>query len=177
MGIKINADTFLRSVGPNIFPALQSVTGEVVIEAWNGDFDCSKLVQYQQDHTIHYLSCNGLNNGTNNGTNNGAGGSSHTTNQVLSPGAWAGIGVAIGVFALGLVGGIIWLYIHFKHQLRSSAQTSPETTRRKETTEDHAELPRIVPTPEVDGVGIRREKPDDLMVELPVRPAELPTSP
>ncbi|TGJ80753.1 hypothetical protein E0Z10_g8014 [Xylaria hypoxylon] len=93
------------SVGPNIFPALQSVTGQVVIEAWNDDFDCSKLVQYQQDHMIHYLSCNGMNNGTNSGTknetnsstNNGTGGSSHEFNQALSPGAWAGIGVAISV--------------------------------------------------------------------------------
>ncbi|TRX88008.1 hypothetical protein FHL15_011110 [Xylaria flabelliformis] len=69
------------SVGPNIFPALQSVPGTVVIEAWNDDFNCSK---------------------SNNGTNNGTDATSSEPNQVLSQGAWGGIGVAIGIVVIGI---------------------------------------------------------------------------
>ncbi|KAI0182529.1 hypothetical protein EV127DRAFT_488022 [Xylaria flabelliformis] len=168
------------SVGPNIFPALQSVPGTVVIEAWNDDFDCSKLVQYHNEHVIHILSCNGTNNGTDNGTNgtnNGTDATSSESNQVLSQGAWGGIGVAIGIVVIGLVGGLIWLYVHFKRQLRGIAETTQQISSMKDATQGHEGMPPIIPTQEVDKAGIIREKPDDPLVELPVRPTELPTSP
>ncbi|GAW24365.1 hypothetical protein ANO14919_139490 [Xylariales sp. No.14919] len=163
------------SIGPNIFPALQSVTGTVIVEAWNDDFDCSKLVQYQQDHLIHYLSCNGTNNGTSSVKKNGTDTSPHESNQALSQGAWAGIGVGIGVVVIGLVGSLIWLYIHFKRQLRSLAQTGPQTSSGKATAEDNVEPPPIIPAQEVDGAGIIREP--DPIIELPARPAELASGP
>ncbi|KAI1739825.1 hypothetical protein F4680DRAFT_448442 [Xylaria scruposa] len=160
------------SVGPNIFPALQSVTGAVVVEASNDDFDCSKLVQYHNEHIIHTLSCNGTNNGTNNGTDS----SSSEPNQALSEGAWGGIGVAIGVVVIGLVGGLIWLYVHFKRQLRSLAKTTQQMPSIKDTTQGHVATPRTILAEEVDGAGIIRGKLDD-PVELPVRPAEFSASP
>ncbi|KAI0530231.1 hypothetical protein GGR58DRAFT_524879 [Xylaria digitata] len=179
--IRGNIDT---SIGPNIFPALQSATGTVVIEAWNDDFDYSKLVQYRDNHMIHYLSCNGTNNGTDSSTSNGttsgtnnATDTSHESNLVLSSGAWAGVGVGIGVVVIGLLVGLIWLYVHFKRQIKSLSQTGPQTLSRKETTEGHVEPPRIVQIQEADGAGVVREKPDDPLIELPAKPAELSTSP
>jgi hypothetical protein len=154
----------------------------VIIEAWNDDFDCSKLVQYRESNIIHTLSCNGTNNGTNNATdntkNNGTDSSSHNPSTGLSKGAWAGLGVAIGLVVIGLVCGLLWLYVHFKSQLRKLMEAKPQELNKQEVTENYEEPIRTIETQEVDGTGIIREKPDDsLIVELPVRPAELPTSP
>ncbi|KAI1170848.1 hypothetical protein F4777DRAFT_92049 [Nemania sp. FL0916] len=52
-----------KSVGPNIFPSLKAVPGTVTIEAWNSDFNCSKLVSQVQDSIIQHLVCNGTDNG------------------------------------------------------------------------------------------------------------------
>ncbi|KAF2964053.1 hypothetical protein GQX73_g9521 [Xylaria multiplex] len=171
--IRGNIDT---SIGPNIFPALQSVTGTVVIEAWNDDFDCSKLVQYRDNHMIHHLSCNGTNNGTT-GVANNAIDTIHESNPVLSPGGWAGVGVGIGGFVVGLLVSLIWLYVHLKRQIRNLAQPRPQTLNGKETTEGHVEPPQVFQIQEADGAGIIREKPDDPLIELPAKPAELPISP
>ncbi|KAI1357209.1 hypothetical protein F5Y08DRAFT_324808 [Xylaria arbuscula] len=169
------------SIGPNIFPALQSVTGRVTVEAWNDDFDCSKLVQYQNDHTIHNLTCSGKNNGTTNdmnnqttdGSRNGTDTSQDGSNSALSQGQWAGIGIAIGVVVIGLVGALIWLYFHFKRQLKSLKQTGAPTGRG-EVTGDRAELSHVH---EVDGGNNPREKPDEPLVELPDQSTELPADP
>ncbi|GAP87181.1 hypothetical protein SAMD00023353_2300870 [Rosellinia necatrix] len=160
------------SVGPNIFPALEIVPGSVIIEPWNDDFDCSKLVQYQSDHIIHNLSCNGTNNGTNSGTDT----ISRSSNGALSQGAWAGIGVSIGVVVIGIVGGLLWLYIHFKRQLRKLGENIPPESRKSEVAED-SEEPQTAGLQEADGIGMAREKPAEHIVELPTRPTELPTSP
>ncbi|RYC54608.1 hypothetical protein CHU98_g11600 [Xylaria longipes] len=52
------------STGPNILPALIDVAGNVTVEPWNDDFDCSKLVSQWKDQIIHNLKCNGRNNET-----------------------------------------------------------------------------------------------------------------
>ena len=42
-------------VGSNIFPSLKRVTGSVVIEAWNADFDCSRLEDLNRNGVINEL--------------------------------------------------------------------------------------------------------------------------
>ncbi|KAJ8119612.1 hypothetical protein ONZ43_g3476 [Nemania bipapillata] len=86
-----NIDT---SHGPNIFPALTTVPGTVTIEAWNSDFNCSQLVQQMQAGIIRNLACNGTG-----GTKSDADAGSSS----LSGGAWAGVGVAIGMIILQTV--------------------------------------------------------------------------
>ncbi|KAI0966508.1 hypothetical protein F4678DRAFT_484136 [Xylaria arbuscula] len=48
----------------NVFPALVRVADTVTIEAWNDDFNCSKLLSQYQASTINKLSCNGTDNVT-----------------------------------------------------------------------------------------------------------------
>ncbi|KAI0023646.1 hypothetical protein F4780DRAFT_59379 [Xylariomycetidae sp. FL0641] len=41
------------SLGFNLFPSLKFVSGNVTVEAWNDDFDCSKLVSARGRHNQH----------------------------------------------------------------------------------------------------------------------------
>ncbi|KAI8949822.1 hypothetical protein F4801DRAFT_386024 [Xylaria longipes] len=167
------------STGPNILPALIDVAGNVTVEPWNDDFDCSKLVSQWKDQIIHNLKCNGRNNETetpapksDNGTNTPI----PTSSQSLPSGAWAGIGVGAGVVTIGILGALIWLIIHFRNQLRTlereRVQESEENESSKEPEQQH-----IFQMQEVCGRGIFREKPDDHLIELSTQPAELPTRP
>ncbi|KAI0509499.1 hypothetical protein F5B22DRAFT_616543 [Xylaria bambusicola] len=108
------------TAGPNIFPALIYIPGTVTVEAWNDDFNCSKLVSQWHDRVINNLVCNGTDNGNTAGLapNDGMDTSS---NNGLSQGAWAGIGIGIGITVLGLATAIIWVMMHFKRRLNELA--------------------------------------------------------
>ncbi|KAI0843924.1 hypothetical protein F5Y00DRAFT_274734 [Daldinia vernicosa] len=182
------------SPGPNIFPALTAVSGNVTIEAWNDDFNCSKLVDQYQSGLIHNLACNG----TNNITETNTGSSPGNTSPELSQGAWAGIGVGIGVFVIGTVTGMVWLLLRLKRWKNELI----ERIRQREALQEHHrnslemnhEPPNLNLLLESDGTGIIREKPDDHLREaggraiiaehpddhireLPVPPAELEGAP
>ncbi|KAF3069764.1 hypothetical protein GL218_07910 [Daldinia childiae] len=174
------------SPGPNIFPVLTAVSGNVTIEAWNDDFNCSKLVDQYQNNIIHYLACNGTNNGTGSNTDNAS--------PELSQGTWAGIGVGIGVFVIGTVFGLVLLLLRLKRWkkdlIERIRQQEAQQEHRRDSLEMDQEPPNLNLLLESDGTGIIREKPDDHLREagdtaiiaehpddhireLPVPPAEL----
>ncbi|KAI1422510.1 hypothetical protein F5Y12DRAFT_717298 [Xylaria sp. FL1777] len=169
-----NIDT---SGGPNIFPSLAFVPGTVTIEAWNDDFNCSKLVSQWNDGIIHDLFCNGTANGTVTSTPTPTPTPTPSTTATpgtnisnsLSPGALAGIGVSVGaVVLLGTVA-IVWLVLHYKHRLKSleKAQLPASPFNRQESPGDVLQTD-VSGTHEVDGAGIIREKPDDHIIgEVP----------
>ncbi|KAI2782574.1 hypothetical protein F4815DRAFT_461984 [Daldinia loculata] len=182
------------SPGPNIFPALTAVSGNLTIEAWNDDFNCSKLVDQYQNGLIHNLACNGTNNETGRNTESPPGNAS----TELSQGAWAGIGVGIGVFVIGTVFGMIWLLLRLKRWKKELMeiirQQEAQQEHRRDSLEMDHEPPNLNLLFESDGTGIIREKPDDHLREaggraiiaehpddhireLPVPPAELEGAP
>ncbi|CAJ2508127.1 Uu.00g093130.m01.CDS01 [Anthostomella pinea] len=152
------------SLGPNFFPALTGA-GNVTIEAWNDDFSCSKLVLQQQNGLIKNLACNGTDNST------ATSAPTHSSASSLSGGAWAGIGVSTGVVVLGAA--LVWITLHFRRRFaqlegRASAQQPVDVDSLfTEPTQVYSE-----DTHEAEGQGIIREKPDDHMREMYVRPEE-----
>ncbi|KAI0545606.1 hypothetical protein F4679DRAFT_560587 [Xylaria curta] len=149
------------SIGPNIFPALRSALN-VTVNASNDDFDCSELVSQRDSKIIHNLQCVGKNN--------------QPSSQGLTTGEWAGIGVSTGVVAIGILGALIWLIIHYRRRVKTleteKAHRPEENGWFKEPDQSH-----ISQLQEVCGRGIFREKPDDPLVEMPTQPAELPMRP
>ncbi|KAI0098664.1 hypothetical protein GGR51DRAFT_577018 [Nemania sp. FL0031] len=176
------------SVGPNIFPSLTFVSGNVTVEAWNVDFNCSKLVSQWKDGVIRNLACNGTGNGTDNSTPmpSIASAPNAGSNSQLSRGALAGIGIGAGVFVLGVLVAVIWLVFHYKQRLKimEMAQSQVYTTVSQEPLGDTASS-SVSGTSELHGIGVSEkpddhiigEKPDDHIVELPVGDVELPASP
>ncbi|KAI1273432.1 hypothetical protein F5Y07DRAFT_411429 [Xylaria sp. FL0933] len=165
------------STGPNIFSALVLARGNVTIEAWNEDFNCSKLVSQWNDGLIHQLSCNGTSNGISNALSPSLSNtpSNTTGSSTLPPGALAGIGVGAGLFGIGLIVAVAWLLFHYKRRLNKLelAQRQEQTTRANENpTETIA--PVVSGPHKTSGIGIVREKPDDSLIELPVPAVELP---
>ncbi|KAI1355964.1 hypothetical protein F5Y01DRAFT_301548 [Xylaria sp. FL0043] len=163
-----NIDT---SGGPNIFPSLILARGNVTIEPWNSDFNCSKLISQWNDGVIHTLSCNGTGNGTVTATptltptpsTTSTPGASGSTS--LSAGALAGIGVGAGVFVLLVIVAVIWIVLHYKHRLKTLERRQPPL----ESSPNDRKLSRIyradvAGTHEADGAGIIREKPDDHVI-------------
>ncbi|KAI0870662.1 hypothetical protein GGS24DRAFT_504555 [Hypoxylon argillaceum] len=192
-----NIDT---SSGPNILPSLTFVSGTVSIEAWNADFNCSRLVSQQQQGLINNLQCNGTSNGTSSSsTSPPSSPLASSAPSGLSRGAWAGIGVGIALLVLALLGGAAWLIIYFRRRFAALEAASrppgpisieqqyqhqhPEldTTTLKESDDDRSSStgggggrPAIY---EVDDSGAKVEKPaDDVSHELFVPPAELPVT-
>ncbi|KAI1655411.1 hypothetical protein F4813DRAFT_398506 [Daldinia decipiens] len=182
------------SPGPNIFPALTAVSGNVTIEAWNDDFNCSKLVDQYQNGLIHNLACNGTNNVT--GPNMES--SPQNASSELSQGAWAGIGTGIGIFVICTVLGMIWLLLRLRRWreelMGRIRQQEVQQDYRRDSLEMEHEPPNLNILFESDGTGIIREKPDDHLREaggevviaeqpddhireLPVPPAELEGAP
>ncbi|KAI0449471.1 hypothetical protein F5B21DRAFT_518153 [Xylaria acuta] len=135
------------TVGNNLFPALTFVSGNLMVETLNPDFNCSKLVSQYNDGIIHNLACNGTNNGT----------MDTVSSATLSDGDWAGIGIGSGVILLGLIVVLVWLVLHHIRE-----EIGP---------------PYIGDTGEFDGTGIIREAPDNPLIELPKEDPELPDDP
>jgi hypothetical protein len=90
---------------------LIAVPGTVTIEAWNSDFNCSKLVEQMQASIIQNLVCNGTNNGTR--------GAHHSK---LSKGAEAGIGVGVAVLVIGIAV-LAWLGFHSRRRSSRTAES------------------------------------------------------
>ncbi|KAI3327304.1 hypothetical protein HD806DRAFT_389108 [Xylariaceae sp. AK1471] len=171
-----NIDT---SSGPNIFPTLVLASGNVTVEAWNSDFNCSKLVSQWNDGLIHNLSCNGT-GGTGTSTSNPASTSAAklSSSPHLTTGALAGIGVGSGVFVLLVIVTIVWLVLHYKRRIKSLERAHPQTLPIGHQATQNPSRPHISSIHEVDGTGIIREKPHDpVLPELSVLGPELPTSP
>lgn len=181
--------TYHRSGGPNIFPNLVFVRGNVTVEAWNTDFNCSKLVSQWNDGVIHNLFCNGTGgtststlNPTNTSTSNpttNTSPSDPSDSAPLSTGAFAGIGVGSGLFVLLLIAIIIWLVLHYRRQLQSLKREHAQTLLV-----DHlghhqiSDRPDVSGIHEVDGRGIIREMPHDPVIpELSDSGPEFSTSP
>ncbi|KAF2973085.1 hypothetical protein GQX73_g659 [Xylaria multiplex] len=175
------------SNGPNIFPALELVSGNVIINATNDAFDCSKLVSQLNNNKIHNLNCNGRNynvDASTPGLGNGSGNESGSKSSPgLSGGIWAGIGVGTGAAVLGILGAFIWLIMRYRSRVRklekeaaARASEKKSPTEEKSSTEE-AQQPQVFWMQEVDGRGIFREKPDDPLVEMPTYPTELPSRP
>ncbi|KAI1414182.1 hypothetical protein F5Y13DRAFT_159972 [Hypoxylon sp. FL1857] len=184
------------SPGPNIFPILTAVPGTVTIEAWNDDFNCSKLFDQFQNGIIHNLVCNGTDNTTHAApivpTTVSTTGPDVNSSR-LSQGAWAGIGVAIGVVVILILGGV-WLFIRSERWKKELMERIILRQSHDEDSEIGVEPPNLNVLCESDGTGIIREKPDDhlyeigeeitvseihnnyLVRELPVLPAELPAA-
>ncbi|KAI1738144.1 hypothetical protein F4680DRAFT_426235 [Xylaria scruposa] len=171
------------STGPNIFPSLVHVKGDVVIEAWNADFNCSALVSQKDRFLINSLACNGTDNGTDNGTSTSvpsplASNPSAPKSTGLSPGALAGIGVSSGLVGIGLIAAVVWFFFHYKRRidkLNSELAQRPQQSTGGATTEDV--MPDTSGLYETNGAGIVREKPDDHLVEMSVPPSEKPDDP
>lgn len=152
----------------NIFPSLKRVTGTVTVEPWNEDFNCSNLAQMYQDGIINELRCNGTNNGTISdvGVNN----NSPTANgtPTLSPGAWAGIGIALGLVVAGTVGAIVWFVLRKRRAARPistpiSTPTPPPPTGPQASSNKDAGKSQLEGTA-VGELGAKtpiREKADD----------------
>ncbi|KAI0873295.1 hypothetical protein GGS24DRAFT_501997 [Hypoxylon argillaceum] len=157
--------------GPNIFLSLRSVSGSVIIEAWNDDFNCSKLVSQWQDSVIHFLQCNGTDNSTTDSSPvsmPGSGSLSEASGN-LSEGAWAGIGVGIGVIVLGGVVALVWLFLHYRGQRSEVADTTPE----KLPEQPEVKAPDLAGLNEMEAQRIVREAPDGTIYEMEVRPTEI----
>lgn len=98
----------------------------MVIEAWNEDFNCSKLVSMWQNGNTADLSCNGTDNealavtstapSSNNTDSSEA---ENVSGNNLAPGQWAGIGVAIAVVVLGVVGALFWVVRHYRKKMKT----------------------------------------------------------
>ncbi|KAI1179455.1 hypothetical protein F4777DRAFT_477168 [Nemania sp. FL0916] len=160
------------SQGPNIFPSLVLASGNVTVEAWNSDYNCSKLVSQWNNGLINNLSCNGTDGTDTSPKQRGSG--------RLASDAVVGIGVGSGAVVLLAVVALVWLILHHKHQRmkldRAKLQMIP--TEHRESTYA-PQNPPVDTVQEVDGQGIIREKPHDPIIrELPNNTRhELPTSP
>ncbi|RWA03921.1 hypothetical protein EKO27_g11185 [Xylaria grammica] len=161
----LNTQVAPPSAGPNIFPSLLLASGTVVVEAWNSDFNCSKLVSQLNAGIINSLVCNGTDNGTDHSAPR------QNQNVELSAGAKAGIGVG-SVFVLGIVVAIVWIVVHYRNRLRSlekaHSQMFPASGKKESGEIGVGELH------EMDGADFVREKPDDPITELPIGESELP---
>ncbi|KAK8091950.1 hypothetical protein PG997_002311 [Apiospora hydei] len=102
------------TTSPALFPRLSSA-GEVIIKAWNSEFDCSRLVRMYDKGTIRYLSCNGTNgvNGGKNGARN-----SNNAHSGLTTTVSAGIGAGIGAAVLGIIAVLAWFILRYRRKLR-----------------------------------------------------------
>ncbi|KAI1121929.1 hypothetical protein F5Y10DRAFT_271607 [Nemania abortiva] len=174
--------------GPNIFPALKVISGNVTIEALNNEFSCSKLVS-QLNHTlIHNLRCNGRSysispssvESTSPPGSTSSAESSNGSNISLPSGAWAGIGVGIGTAVLGILAAFTWLIIHYRRRVTKLEEEIAVRAANEKALAALAEglqQPRIFSMQEVDGRGIFREMTDDPLVEMPALPPELDARP
>ncbi|KAI0444842.1 hypothetical protein F4803DRAFT_548670 [Xylaria telfairii] len=157
--------------GANIFPSLKSVSGSVVVETWDPDFNCSKLVSQWRDSIIPTLRCNG----TDNGTAQAAASPPNTpspgmTDSGLTDAEWAGIGVAIGAIVLGSIFATAFLFLHYRR--RRDEKAEPESPQEQQ--EIDVQPPDLSGLHEADRGLILREAPDSALCEMAVPPTEKP---
>ncbi|KAI1744673.1 hypothetical protein F4680DRAFT_405723 [Xylaria scruposa] len=143
------------SIGPNIFPALRSVSN-VTVKTSN-DFDCSKLASQYNSKIIQNLQCNGR------------------RSTRLTTGAWAGIGVSTGVVVIGFLGALIWLIVRYRRRVKTLETEKSRDGREEKEPSKEPSQPHICQLPEMCGRGVCQEMPDDHLVEMPTLPAELST--
>ncbi|RYP71647.1 hypothetical protein DL770_008104 [Monosporascus sp. CRB-9-2] len=120
--------------GSNIFPSLKRVRGSVVVEAWNKEFNCSKLVALHQGGIINDLRCNGTGNGTLATT--------ETTNEMASPaaisqGAWTGIGVGGGLLFLGALAAVTCLILRSRRRKAQGPGGSQTQNQQQPSSSTH----------------------------------------
>ncbi|KAI0015589.1 hypothetical protein F4780DRAFT_67356 [Xylariomycetidae sp. FL0641] len=150
--------------GPNIFPRLQYVSGNMTIEPWNDDFDCSKLSSLaNEEQIINHLTCNGTNSVTPSDTNSSQ---SLSESPTLSTGAWAGVGVGAGIVLIGSIVAIVWLRLHYRFRTQQIARRTSHTPSPTLRNDDQAE-PQRQGTREGDVRGANREKPKQTVHEVP----------
>ncbi|KAI0537756.1 hypothetical protein GGR58DRAFT_331191 [Xylaria digitata] len=160
------------TLGANLFPALNYASGTVTVEAWNSDFDCSKLASQYRDSVIHNLNCNG----TDRSTTASPTGASPTTSAQGNPshglpdGAWAGISVGIGAIVLGSIIAAAWLFLHYRRRQDRTKEDKFVDSQPKE--EIHP--PDLSGLYEAVDSRIIREAPDGTVYEMAVPPAEKP---
>ncbi|GAW18470.1 hypothetical protein ANO14919_079460 [Xylariales sp. No.14919] len=168
------------TAGPNIFPALTYIPGKVTIEAWNDDFNCSKLVSQWRDRVINNLICNGTDNGTTTSTPSGTGNdnaaASPASNGSLSQAAWAGIGVGVGVVVLGFVVALVWVSLHFRRRLNQLVPEKDEVAPIRYSSEKELVKPNVWMPQTVGGSTVVLEKQGNQIHEMLVPPTELPAS-
>ena len=110
---------------------MKRVTGTVVVEPWNDDFNCSKLEDLQRSGIINELNCNGTADGTpsadtDSSSTESPADPSAETKPALGGGAWAGIGVSLGLVLAGIVGALIWFLIRKRRRARAQAQAQAQ---------------------------------------------------
>ncbi|KAJ3575621.1 hypothetical protein NPX13_g3968 [Xylaria arbuscula] len=161
--------------GINLFPSLSLVSGSVIIEAWNSDFNCSKLVAQHRDSIIHNLSCNGTDNSTTPNIPTTASPTASTSPSSsphgMSDGAWAGVGVGIAAIVLGSIIALAWLFLHYRRQQKASKEDPPSS---KPQNEEEVKSPDVSGLREAEDGRIIREAPEGAVHEMPVPPAEKP---
>ncbi|KAJ2992828.1 hypothetical protein NUW58_g2036 [Xylaria curta] len=171
----------------NIFPALTRVSGTVTIEAWNDDFNCSKLTSQHQEDIISNLNCNG----TNNGTQASSGGLAPSPtppppDNGLSQGVKAGIGVGVTVGVLGAAIALVWLILRFKIRVKELSQrrsalppTENGGVSEPQPDEQIHEIDERMPTwmHQVEGRMIIHENPGNDIHELPSTQSGFPGGP
>ncbi|KAI6091790.1 hypothetical protein F4821DRAFT_280149 [Hypoxylon rubiginosum] len=154
----------------NIFPALLRATGTVFIEPWN-DFNCSKLVSQQQNGIIASLICDGTDNSTLTAT-----AQPNVTPSApparLSKGAWAGIGIGIGVFTIGSIIAIACCTMYLRRLLKD-VQLVKVLRANLNSPQEGPHQQHVEGWHEADGQGILREKPDDHIREIYAPPVEM----
>ena len=121
-------------VGSNIFPSLKRVTGSVVIEAWNADFDCSRLEDLNRNGVINELRCNGTGNRVVDGHASGTLPIEEAADhEGLSTGAWAGIGSAVGLLVVGTLALTAWFFLRKrrKGRERGTSLSTPKESKEQ----------------------------------------------
>jgi hypothetical protein len=152
------------------------VSGTVTIEAWNANFNCSRLVSQRQEGTINNLSCNGTDNATQAIISAGPT-PSPLSDDSLTQGAKAGIGVGVAVVALGSIIVIVWLILRFKIQRKglsrrgSTPPPAEEEPGSRGTVQDKLggqvhEAEGLMPVHQAEGRMIVQENPGNEIYEL-----------
>ncbi|KAK6851624.1 hypothetical protein PG995_011749 [Apiospora arundinis] len=103
-------------MNPVLFSRLSSAS-EMLIKAWNPEFDCSRLVDLRNTGKTDYLYCNSTNGVTGN-TIPGTNPNNPITSSDLSTGASVGIGVGVGVASLGIMAALAWFFIMCRRRCR-----------------------------------------------------------
>ncbi|KAI1171141.1 hypothetical protein F4777DRAFT_70207 [Nemania sp. FL0916] len=139
----------------NMFPALTSVSGAVIVEPWNSNFNCSQLVSQYDKGVIGALRCNGTNNET----------QTITGSKITSQGAKISIGVGATILVLATAKVCAWLFLYIKTRLKYLSH--------KGYTPLHHEQRNMIDLEEFDNRDVSQELPDDQVYEAGESESEL----